>query len=353
MIMKKKYFWGIILAVFVFVGLLVWWGPKKKENAQFLQIELFGSRIINIDEPFEEPGYRVIDSIDGDITDAVEVKENIDYRVSGTYEIQYSVKNSRGEKAVASRFVILDQAVNHVYKKEYDKISNQSRSWWSANKKNQTRPSGGFDINKLKQYHATFLGPDEKLIYLTFDEGSNDTYVNEIVDVLNQNDVKATFFLCQGFVVKNPELMKKLVASGHSVGNHTAHHVVMSELATEDKFEDFLKELTDLEDAFYQTTGAYMDKIYREPKGEWSERSLAILKDLGYKTFFYSADYLDWNGEVSKEYAYNELMKRYHNGAIYLIHPQNKGNYLALDSFIKELKSRGYSFGLVRDIEMN
>ena len=59
---------------------------------------------------------------------------------------------------------------------------------------------------------------------------------------------------------------------------------------------------------------------------------------------------MDFGEDVSKAYALNELMKRYHNGAIYLLHPKNKGNYLALDSFIKELKKLGYKFDTIDNI---
>ena len=94
-----------------------------------------------------------------------------------------------------------------------------------------------------------------------------------------------------------------------------------------------------------------MDKIYREPKGEWSERSLKIVSDLGYSTYFWSADHYDFGEDVSKEETLNRLLKRYHKGAIYLLHPKNKGNYEALDEFIKTMKEKGYQFGLVKDIQ--
>lgn len=351
--MNRKIFIGIITVIFLIVGgMVVIFHPKSMSHND-LRIMLNGDTIMNIDEVYEEPGYQAIDAIDGDITSQVKVDENINYHVAGTYEIVYSVTNSKGETARVSRFVILDKVLSYIYKEEYNAINNAAKSWWSANKKNQTRPSGGYSYGLLKQYNATFIGPDEKVIYLTFDEGGNQTYVNEIVDVLNQNDVKATFFLCRGFMLKNPELIRKIEATGHSVGNHTTHHLKMSELATKENFAQYVSEITDLEKAYFEITGKIMDKVYREPKGEWSERSLAIVKDMGYKSFFYSADYLDWNGDVTGDYAYNELMKRYHNGAIYLIHPQNKGNYEAMDRFIKEMKRLGYTFGLVRDITID
>ena len=130
--------------------------------------------------------------------------------------------------------------------------------------------------------------------------------------------------------------------TGHSVGNHTDNHYSMPTLATREKFSKYLAEVKMIEDSYRDITGKELDKVYRDPRGEWSFRDLQIMKDLGYKSYFYSADYLDFEGDVSKEYALNELMKRYHNGAIYLMHPKNKGNYLALDSFIKEMKKLGY-----------
>ena len=93
-----------------------------------------------------------------------------------------------------------------------------------------------------------------------------------------------------------------------------------------------------------------MGKVYREPAGEWSYRSLKIVSDMGYRTYFWSADHYDFDYTVTKEKAYDEMMKRYHNGAIYLLHPKNKGNYEALGDFIDEMKSQGYTFGLVDEI---
>jgi len=145
-------------------------------------------------------------------------------------------------------------------------------------------------------------------------------------------------------------LIKKMVSNGHLIGNHTVNHISMPSLASKEKFHKYLYEIKTVEEDYYNITGKQMEKIYRDPKGEWSFRDLQIIKDLGYKTYFYSAYYMDFNEDVSGEYALDELMKRYHNGAIYLLHPKNKGNYLALDSFIKKMKGLGYRFDLVKNI---
>ena len=116
-------------------------------------------------------------------------------------------------------------------------------------------------------------------------------------------------------------------------------------------FEKYLNELIVTEEAFEKATGKPMDHIYREPKGEYSLRSLSIIKDLGYKTYFWSAAYQDWDDKLTKEDALEAMLERVHNGAIYLLHPTSKGNYLALDDFIKTMKKEGYTFDLVKNID--
>lgn len=318
----------------------------KKHNT--IKLELKGKTIIelNNDQKYKEPGFKAKYN-NKNINDKVKIRGVINYEKEGTYELIYTVKN-KNEKAIAHRFIKIKNEIT--YKNEYDNIDNTSRGWWSGNKLDKTRPAGGADINELKRYNAFFLGPDEKTIYLTFDEGSYETYVKEIVDVLNKNNIKGTFFLCKNYIEKNPELIKQMSEKGHSIGNHTYHHENMPSLATRENFNKYLSEIKEVENAYYKITNKQIDKVYRDPRGEWSFRDLQIMKDLGYKTFFYSANYNDFSGTLTKEKALSEMTKRYHNGAIYLIHPNNKGNYEALESFILEMKKQGFKFDLVKNI---
>ncbi len=339
-----------ILITFIIISLFT---NKNQKSTNIPKIILNGNTIINLVEgqKYKEPGYKATDDIDGNITDKVKIEGTIDYEKKGVYELIYSVSNSKNEKAKAYRFVKVSKQQEITYKEEYDNIDNTSRGWWSGNKFDHQRPAGGADINELKKYNAYFLGPDEKIIYLTFDEGSYDTYVKDIVDVLNKNNIKATFFLCKNYIVANANLIKQMAGAGHSIGNHTYHHQNMPSLATKKNFNKYLTEIKEVENAYYEITGKKLDKVYRDPRGEWSYRDLTIMKDLGYKTYFYSANYNDFSGTLTKEKALSEMTKRYHNGAIYLIHPNNKGNYEALESFINEMKKQGYTFDLVKNIK--
>lgn len=346
----KKIILVICLLVILMVGIFMFKHSFVKEEKSMPKINLSGSKMISLSvgDKYNEPGYKAFDDKDGDLTKSVKISGSVNCDKPGSYELVYKVKNSDGISAQARRYINVKGVLG--YKDSYDKLDNTKRGWWSGNKKDHSRPTGGADINELKKYNAYFMGPNEKVLYLTFDEGGNDTYVKEIVDVLNNNDVKATFFLCGQYILDNKDLIKKMADTGHSVGNHTDNHYSMPTLATREKFSTYLAEIKMIEDSYRDITGKELDKVYRDPRGEWSFRDLQIMKDLGYSSYFYSADYMDFGGDVSKEYALNELMKRYHNGAIYLMHPKNKGNYLALDSFIKEMKKLGYRFDLVKNI---
>lgn len=303
-------------------------------------------------EKYVEPGFTMIDEIDGNLTKQVTIENPLDSSKIGDYQITYSgMDRSKNKVSVMRTVHVVSKELT--YKSEWNTISNAVRTWWSGNKKDHIRPVSGAGATEeeIRPYQSYYMGPDDKTIYLTFDEGSNETYTKEIVEVLNKNNVKGTFFFCKVFIESNPELMKLLAETGHSVGNHTAHHKTMADFANEANFSTFVSEIREVEQAYYSITGKTMDKVYREPRGEFSLRSLAIIRDMGYKSFFWSADYLDWKDTVSADYALENYMQRYHNGAIYLIHPKNKGNYQAMDQFIKNMKNLGYEFGLVKDIQ--
>ena len=315
-------------------------------------ITLYGNETMTITKgtKYEDPGFETIDNVDGNLTKDTIITHKINPDKPGEYTVTYRAKDKAGNETKTKRTVIVTEKELE-YLDAYDKIDNQGHTWWTGNKSDQKRPVGTIENEKLAPYNAYALGPNKKVIYLTFDEGTNDTYVDEIIDVLDKEKVKGTFFLCRNYILSNPDTIKKMVNGGHSVGNHTYHHHTMNKYATREGFKKFLFEIRATEDAFQKVTGKPMDKVYREPRGEWSYRSLSIMKDLGYKSFFWSADYLDWNGPVSKDYALHQLEKDYHNGAIYLIHPVQKANYQALPEFIHKMKDLGYKFDLVKNIK--
>jgi peptidoglycan-N-acetylmuramic acid deacetylase len=208
-------------------------------------------------------------------------------------------------------------------------------------------PQSSLSDEKLREYDATCLGDtSEKVIYLTFDAGYENGYTAQILDVLQAHDVKAAFFLVGNYIEQNPELVKRMVAEGHIVGNHTYHHPNMSKIATVDAFRE---ELETLEALYAEVVGQEMPKFYRPPQGVYSEENLKMAKDLGYKTVFWSLAYVDWlnDDQPTSEEAFSKLIPRAHNGAVVLLHSTSKTNAAILDELLRRWKELGYEFSTI------
>ena len=206
-------------------------------------------------------------------------------------------------------------------------------------------PVGNATVDYLQQFNAHYVNPtDEKVIYLTFDAGYENGNTTAILDALKKHHAPAAFFLVGNYLETSPELVKRMVEEGHTVGNHTYHHPDMSKISTRETFNE---ELTSLERLYEQTTGQPMKKFYRPPQGKYSEANLTMAKDLGYTTFFWSLAYVDWYEEKqpSHEEAYKKLLGRIHPGAIVLLHSTSKTNGEILDGLLTKWEEMGYRFG--------
>ena len=227
-------------------------------------------------------------------------------------------------------------------------LSNEKIAWWFKPNKEHVTPEINLKINfDLSKYDAHYVGDtSKKVLYLTFDEGYENGYTPKILDILKANDVKAIFFVTSPYVKDNPDIIKRMVEEGHIVGNHTNHHPSMPNVTNSE--EKFNNEFSDVEAKYKEITGEDMPLYFRPPMGEYSEKSLAMTKNLGYKTLFWSFAYHDWdiNKQPDPVKSKDTIMNGVHNGAILLIHAVSKTNTEILDSVLKESKSQGYEFQL-------
>lgn len=211
-------------------------------------------------------------------------------------------------------------------------------------------PVGNASADYLKQFNAHYTGnTSEKVIYLTFDAGYENGYTPAILDALKKHQVPATFFLVGNYLTTSPELVKRMLAEGHTVGNHTFHHPDMSKISS---VEAFSEELKSLETLYQETTGQPMKHLYRPPQGKYSEANLQMAKDLGYHTFFWSLAYVDWydDKQPSHEEAFQKLLGRIHPGAIVLLHSTSRTNAEILDELLTKWKEMGYTFRPLTDL---
>ena len=205
-------------------------------------------------------------------------------------------------------------------------------------------PTGNASAEELKKYNAYFIGDTtQNTIYLTFDCGYENGNTEPILDALKKHDVKATFFVVGNFLETSPEIVKRMIAEGHTVGNHTYHHLDMSSISSMDAFK---KETQDVENLFEQITGTPITKFYRPPQGKYNIENLKMAQELGYHTFFWSLAYVDWyqDKQPSKEEAFEKLLGRIHPGAIVLLHSTSDTNGAILDELLTKWEEMGYSF---------
>lgn len=213
-----------------------------------------------------------------------------------------------------------------------------------------TQPSGNVSAAELKQYDAYYVGDaQEKVIYLTFDCGYENGNTGAILDALKKHNVPATFFVVGHYLESAPDMVKRMVEEGHTVGNHTYHHPDMSKISDTAVFQ---KEMDDVAKLYSQLTGCEMAKFYRPPQGKYSKSNLQMAKDLGYQTFFWSLAYVDWNvdAQPSHEEALKKLTGRIHPGAIVLLHNTSKTNGEILDELLCKWEEMGYTFGKLENI---
>lgn len=226
----------------------------------------------------------------------------------------------------------------------------ETGSWGLSFREPGTSPIGSAGVDQLQKYDAAYLrDTTEKVIYLTFDAGYENGCTAQILDALKKHNVSATFFLVGNYLEKNPDLVRRMVAEGHTVGNHTMHHYDMSRISDPAAFQ---KELVDLEKLYEQTVGEPMQKYYRPPQGIYSEENLRQAKNLGYKTVFWSLAYVDWKNDdqPTAQAAFNKLLPRIHPGAVVLLHSTSKTNAAILDELLTRWEDMGYRFASIQEL---
>ena len=232
-------------------------------------------------------------------------------------------------------------------------LSNKEVGWgYRPNSENKVPEIPGEIEGLLKKYSSYYVGDtSNKKLYLTFDEGYENGFTGEILDILKANNVPAAFFVTKPYILKEKDLIKRMVDEGHIVANHTSTHPSMPDVAGDS--EKFKFEFEDTENAFKEITGKDMPKYFRPPMGKYSEKTLHLTNELGYKSIFWSFAHKDWevDNQPSVEATKEKIKKGMHNGCIILLHAVSESNTKALDSVLKELKADGYEFLSLDDLK--
>ena len=189
---------------------------------------------------------------------------------------------------------------------------------------------------------------EDKKISLTFDMNwAENDYLYEILDLLDENNVKATFFIMGKWVIYpegNREKLVEIHKRGHEIGNHSYVHPDFKNIGK----ERIIEEVKKTEEIIEKEVGVKTN-LFRFPSGSYSQESLSVIHGLQYKSIQWDVDSVDWKGE-SKEREYKKVIDNVKGGSILLYHNNGKYTVENLKEIIPKLKSEGYEFVKISDI---
>lgn len=212
--------------------------------------------------------------------------------------------------------------------------------------------NGGPEYNHRKpynnpQYKSTvfYTGPSNmNEVALTFDDGPDTIFTPKILDILKQNNIKATFFIVGTRAQAHPEIVKRILNEGHAIGNHSWDHPDLDLMSS----DNVKSEIQKTDDILFSIIG-YHPSIVRPPYGAANKGVIKEISSMGYKIIDWSVDTLDWAGTPTN-IIMNNVKKELRPGAIILQHSSGgkRGNLsntvAALPEIIQYLKSGGYKF---------
>ena len=184
-------------------------------------------------------------------------------------------------------------------------------------------------------YKAYYEKKNRKVVALTFDDGPNPATTNQALDTLSKYGIKATFFVLGKNVSGNEEILKRMKADGHVIGNHSWSHPVLSKLS----LDEAKKQITDTEDALTKVLGS-SSKLMRPPYGAITDD---IRNSLDLSFIMWDVDSLDWKSK-NEAAILTEIQHQVANGSIVLMHDIHSPTVNALPKVIEYLKNQGYTF---------
>lgn len=199
-------------------------------------------------------------------------------------------------------------------------------------------------VTSSKMYNGVYYSGDENSnkISLMINVYWGTEFLDDILDILAQNDVKTTFFVGGTWAVKESEMLQKIFDAGHEIGNHGYYHKDQGKISAEKNLEEIKTTHTLVKSLI----GIDMN-LFAPPSGSYNKKTVEIADELGYKTIMWTRDTIDWRDKDS-----NLITKRAldnaKGGDFVLMHP-TQATRDALDGIIKTLKALGFQLCTVSD----
>lgn len=211
-------------------------------------------------------------------------------------------------------------------------------------------PKKGRDYYESRGEVVWEVPTNEKVIALTFDDGPHEKDTALILDLLKQYNAKATFFVVGNKVERFPELVRREIAEGHELANHTYSHAYFGRNLSVNKFA---KDLERAEDVIYAAGGKHCH-LFRPPGGFYSDKLVETAKGNGYTVVMWSwhQDTKDW-ATPGVQKIVDRVLRNPRNGDIVLFHDYVEGKsqtVQAMEMILPELQKRGFRFVTVSEL---
>ncbi|SFE14475.1 Peptidoglycan/xylan/chitin deacetylase, PgdA/CDA1 family [Paenibacillus catalpae] len=218
----------------------------------------------------------------------------------------------------------------------------------SPSKPKKQKAAGMSWVKMHKQFPDSFIlnGPrNAKQIALTFDDAPDPRFTPQILDILASYDVCATFFVVGSRAVKHPALVRRIHREGHTIGNHSYNHAVMSQLNSREFHTQIWRT-----DAIVSKIIGYHPRFVRPPYGEMLPDQVAWSRKSGYTVVNWDVDSVDWRNNPNSGIVLHNIKKTLQPGSIVLQHAGGgygqdlTGTIQALPVLISQLRKKGYKF---------
>lgn len=199
-----------------------------------------------------------------------------------------------------------------------------------------------FNVLAASSNYIIKVDTAEKKVALTFDDGSDGSNIYSILNILDNHNIKATFFLTGSGAEDHPQAIIDIVNAGHDIGNHSYNHPSFPSLSN----SQMQSQLATTEEIIVDLTGVSTKPYFRAPFGETNANVLSVVGNAGYTyTFHWTIDSADWTGNSAWSIQ-NRILNNIVPGAIVLMHTGAgaSGTPTALETIIPSLKNQGYQF---------
>jgi probable sporulation protein (polysaccharide deacetylase family) len=185
---------------------------------------------------------------------------------------------------------------------------------------------------------------DEKTVAFACNVDWGNEYIEPMLEIFKDKDIKITFFVTGLWAEKYPELLKSIYEHGHEIGNHGYKHIDYDKLSYERNKEEIIKAHNIIHDVLG------IESIYfAPPSGAYNDNTIKAAKDLNYDIIMWSIDTIDWREDSNKEKIIDRVTSKIDNSAIVLMHPTGE-TVKALPEIISYLYENGYKIGTISDV---